>query len=188
MNKISINLNPRREKIESVIAQNIIPFIPFMVLAAGVLFAIILILNFILLGKVNIYNSYNKKWRQWKDKAQLVAGIKKEMEELTAEKEEFGKITIPRYQIAMIFDDIFAVLPKNIWFQQLNFTEDSLNIKGYVVMWNEDYLTSLVDNFIRPLKGRKYFSSKFGKINVGESKKQIFNETEVLEFSVECAN
>jgi hypothetical protein len=89
--------------------------------------------------------------------------------------------------MADIFEDIFSSLPKNIWFNNISLKKDILDIRGYVVKLDEDYLVSL-EKFINNLKAKQNFSSRFKKINIKDSQKNDFHGAEVLEFYIECTN
>ena len=85
----------------------------------------------------------------------------------------------------LIFQGIFHSLPKNVWFESLDFKSGAINLKGYVVKWGEDYLVSL-DGFVNSLREQEYFSSKFSNMSIRESKKSNFNGVETLKFIIEC--
>ncbi|MDD4954601.1 MAG: PilN domain-containing protein, partial [Candidatus Omnitrophica bacterium] len=93
----------------------------------------------------------------------------------------------PKNQIPDIFEDVFSSLPKNIWFSSMNLKKNTLDIRGYVDKVDEDYLVSL-EKLGNNLKSKKYFGSKFKKINIKDSQKKEFNGMEVLEFYIECAS
>ncbi|UCD15811.1 MAG: hypothetical protein JSV34_01825 [Candidatus Omnitrophota bacterium] len=188
MNKICINLNPRKEKVESIILQRIVSYTPFVALGAIVVFAAILILSLFIFFKINTYNAYKQQWAQNGDKYAQISKIKKEAKRLTEEVKVLRQMTTPDTHIVKILEDVFNVLPQNVWFKDLTFRQGALNLEGYVVAWQEDYLISLVDKFIKPLKRREYFPSKFKKVNLKHSQRTAFYGIEVLEYSIECKN
>jgi Tfp pilus assembly protein PilN len=187
MNKININLNPRREEEGSLLTQKIISYFPLVVLVAAGFLILILVFQLIIFFKINTYNHYKNQWQNWEEKFNLITKIKKETVSLMQEKKEFDRITTPHIMIADILSDIFSSLPENIWFKTLAFRENSLILEGYVVKWDEDYLISL-DKFINSLKNRKYFSDIFKKINIKSSQKEKFNGVEVIGFNIECTS
>ncbi|MCK9574322.1 MAG: PilN domain-containing protein [Candidatus Omnitrophica bacterium] len=184
MDNIYINLSPKQKKEENIFLKNF-----FYYGGVGVFFllAVIVILVIFIVIRASVYKYEDIKWSKWKDKYETISKIKKDLAALDGDRNEFKKILTPKNQMAKIFGDIFSSLPKNIWFNSMSMKKDTLDIRGYVVKIDEDYLVSL-EKFINNLKAKKYFSSKFQKINIKDSQKNDFNGAEVLEFYVECAN
>jgi len=188
MNKIVINLNPKKEMASSEVLQNVVAYTPLAILIAAAFLILFLGLQIVSLKKLHTNNVYNKKWSQWDQRHESIQTIKKEITNLGNEKDDLQKVTTPKYKIEVISEDIFASLPKNIWFHHLNFYKGTLSLKGYVARWGddtEDYLV-ILDKFINSLRGKSYFSSKFNKMNIKESQRTNFNGVEVLEFTIEC--
>lgn len=186
MDKIHINLNPRKPKGQNETLEKIAGYSPFVGLAAAGVFVLIFILYLIVFVRGGICRGYERKWSQWEEKFNVMNQIKIEGQKIKAEKDALEKVATSRNQMADILSDVFEVLPKNIWFKSLNFREEKFSLEGYVAAWKEDYLVSLVDKFINPLKAKPYFSSKFGKVNLKESKRDNFYGVEVLYFNIEC--
>ena len=90
-----------------------------------------------------------------------------------------------KHDIVLILGDVSSSLPKNIWFDGLNFKGETIDIRGYVVGWDEDYLISL-DGFINSLREKDYFASKFSRVNIRKSTRERYNGVEALKFSIEC--
>lgn len=183
--KVTINLNPKKENPSEEVLQNIGTYTPLAGLAAAVVFVIVLLLQVFILVRAQSYNAYTRKWQDWSDEANLLRKAKSEVSLFQAEKQQLQALMVPKYMLALVLDDIFLSLPKNIWFDDLNFKEGSIDLKGYVVRWREDYLISL-DKFINALRQKKYFSSRFKKMNITKSQKTDFNGVEVLQFTIEC--
>lgn len=184
MDNIYINLSPKRKKEENIFLKD---FSHYAGLAAFFLLAIIIILVVFIVIRASVYKYEDIKWSKWKEKYETISKMKKDISGLESDRNEFKKILTPKNQMAKIFEDIFSALPKNIWFNNMGLKKDTLDIRGYVVKIDEDYLVSL-EKFINNLKAKEYFSSRFKKINIKDSQKNDFNGAEVLEFYVECAN
>ena len=188
MNKIIVNLNPKKERVSSEVLQNVVAYTPLAILTAAVFLILTLGLQIVSLKKMHTNGVYNKKWARWSQKYKLIQAIKMEIANLENEKSVLQKVTTPKYKVETILEDIFAALPRNIWFYDLNFDKEILSLKGYVARWgeaSEDYLVFL-DKFINSLREKSYFSSRFNKMNIKESQKTNFNGIEVLEFTIEC--
>jgi len=184
MDKIYINLSPKQKREENALLKKISYYISLCTL---LLLVIIIALGVLIGIKASVYKYDEIKWAKWKEKYTTLGGIKQDIVNLENEKNEFKKLLTPKNQMSDIFEDIFSSLPKNIWFNNMDLKKDTLDIRGYIVKIDEDYLISL-EKFINNLKAKEYFSSRFKKINIKDSQKKDFNGAEVLEFYVECAN
>lgn len=185
MKKISINLNPQKENVTAAVLEKIVSYTPLAGLTAVLVLVLIVFLQMFVFKQTYDYSKYNKKWRMWEGKYEEMKKIKKGIAKLEKEKNKLEEIAAPKYDIVFILEDIFSSLPKNIWFEKLEFEKGAINLRGYVVTWDEDYLVSL-DRFINSLRENEYFSSKFIKLSIKESKRTIFNGVETLKFIIEC--
>lgn len=184
MEKIVINLNPQKQNPENPFLEQGMPYAMLTAVGLGV----VLVVGGIFLAiQTGMLVHYRLEWQKWADKFQTLDTIKKEIVTLEGERNEFNKIITPQSQIARILRDVFISLPKNIWFEQLIFKKNSINLKGYVVKVGDDYLASL-DKFIDALSEKKYFASKFSKVTIKSSQKKSYNGVEALEFVIECVN
>lgn len=185
MRKISINLSPQKENITSAMLQRAVSYMPLVGLTAVIVLALLLFLQVFIVKQTYTYNGYEKKWRKWEGKYNLIKSIKGEVTGLKEEKRKLEEVATPEHDIVLILGDIFSSLPKNIWFRGLNFKGETINMRGYVAGWNEDYLISL-EGFINSLREKDYFSSKFNRINIRKSARENYNGVETLKFSIEC--
>ena len=185
MKKISINLSPQKEDVTSVVLQKMISYTPTVGLSLVVFSALLLLLQIFIAKQTYTYGGCEKKWEGLEDKYNLIEGIKEEIRALEEEKQKLEKVATPEHNIVLILGDIFSSLPKNIWFDGLNFKGETIDMRGYVVGWNEDYLISL-DGFINSLREKDYFSLKFSRVNIKKSAKEKYNGAETLKFSIEC--
>ncbi len=184
MDKIYINLNPKQKKEKSDFLKE---FLYYVAISTVILLAVLVVLWIFIGIRASIYKYEGVKWSKWKEKYETIDRIKKDISVLEGDKIEFKKILTPKNKIAGIFADIFSSLPKNIWFNNISLKKDILDIRGYVVKLDEDYLVSL-EKFINNLKAKQNFSSRFKKINIRDSQKNDFHGAEVLEFYIECVN
>lgn len=184
MDKIYINLSPKQKKEGNAALRNISYYIS---IGIFVLLVIIVALGILIAVRASVYEYNNVRWAKWKEKYATLDKIKQGIRSLENDKNDFKKLLTPKNQMSNIFADIFSSLPKNIWFNSMNLKKDTLDIRGYVVKVDEDYLVSL-EKFVNNLKAKEYFSSRFKKINIKDSQKKEFNGAEILEFYVECTN
>lgn len=185
MTKIEINLSPQKAKASSQILRSITSYTPLLALVAIGVLVLIFFLQVVALKKTHSERVYAKKWQGWVQREQSLKKIKSENVDLEKEEKTLKEILDSKHEAAAVLEDIYTALPKNIWFKEMSFRNDFINIKGYVVNWNEDYMLSL-DKFINSLVKNTSFSSKFGRINIKQSQKANYNGVEVLDFVVEC--
>ncbi|MCM8819668.1 MAG: hypothetical protein NC925_02620 [Candidatus Omnitrophica bacterium] len=185
MGKININLIPKQESQESALFENIRTYKTLSITIFLFTTALLIILYLFVFIRIASLNSYTKKWKGWQPHFNEIAKIKKQIAELENSKKELERITTPDVFISKVFEDIFYALPENIWFEKLIYEKKGLNLKGYVVKLDEDYMISL-DKFIKGLNSKKYFSNIFKRVNVKGSSKENFFGIEVLSFEIEC--
>ena len=185
MKKIVINLSPKKEKITGVILQNMVSYTPLAGVITSFVLILILLLQLFIFRQNYEYKNYNQRWKKWESKYNSIKKIKEEISRLKEEKGEIEEITTSQYDIVFVLSDVFSSLPKNVWFKELIFKEGSIDLKGYVVIWGEDYLISL-DRFINSLREKEYFVSRFSKVDIKESQKVTFNGLETTKFIIEC--
>ncbi len=185
MEKVSINLNPKAEINQHKFLQNLSQYSPFLAWGIVLLLIFIILFYLLLVFRANVYKGYQKKWKDWQARFEELEGIKKEIDQLEKEKMDLSGLSTPTLRMAQVLAELFAVLPKNIWFEDLVYRKGSLGLKGYAVRWKEDYLVSL-DKFIGGLKKKEYFSSLFKRIEIRGTQRTNFNGVEVLEFNLEC--
>ena len=185
LSKIIINLNPKKEQSSGVFLEKFISFAPLVILLSIIILIVLLLLQLFIVGQIRGVNIKRAEWKEWENKSSEINLIKSDISILQEEKLRLENVVNPKNDIALIIGEIYSSLPKNIWFSKLSFTEENIEIKGYVVKWQEDYLAS-VDKFIKNLINKEYFKSKFEKVNMTGSDQIEFNGVEVLGFSVKC--
>jgi Tfp pilus assembly protein PilN len=185
MKKISINLSPQKETVATALLERVVSYTPSVGLTAVLVLAIIIFLQMFVFKQAYQYSGYSRKWKQWEGKYRELKKIKEGTAELEEEKQKLEEVATAEYDIVRILDDIFSALPGNIWFEGLEFKEGFINLRGYAVTWGEDYLVSL-EGFINSLRKREYFSSRYNKVSIRESKRTSLNGVETLKFIIEC--
>ncbi|MDD3296344.1 MAG: hypothetical protein PHU64_03180 [Candidatus Omnitrophica bacterium] len=185
LKKIYINLNPQKKEAANLTLQNFSNYTPLIGLAAAVVLVIIILLQAVGLRKMYTARIYRNEWLEWEDRASLIKDVKSETALLNKEKESLQEVLTPKYEMVFLLEDIFSSLPKNIWFEGFVLDKDFLDLRGYVVRWQEDHLVSL-DKFINSLRKKKYFSSVFSKVKIKNSQIDKVNGVEVLRFFIEC--
>jgi len=185
MKKVVINLSPQKYKTSNLKLENITTYLPLVAIAAAIGLGLVLLLQLVGLKKAHTYAGKVKAWRQWEEKAKVLQEIKGQISALETERDALNKALTPGYQMSKLLGDIFSSLPKNIWFQSFKLKEEALEIQGYVVKWNQDYLASL-DSFIGALREKEYFLSTFSILEIRESQKDDVNGVEALKFIIQC--
>ena len=181
MEKIIINLNPKKidDKLDIVLS--------YQPLIKGFLklFSFFILLLFILIFINSLrYSNYKKIYKILEPDFNRINNIKKELSTLEKKVSELKNIVTPKVFVSDILEDIYLSLPENIWLENLDY-KDFINIKGYVVKLNEDPLIS-INKFIDNLKKRNFYKI-FKKISIRGSNKTTFYGVDVLEFNLQCA-
>lgn len=185
MRKIEINLNPQKTKASDEVMRSVTSFTPLMGLFTIIALVFIFFLQIVALKKTHSERVLAKKWQTWAKRSQLLKEIKDDIAALEEEEEKLKKTLVADQKTAATLEGIYSALPPNIWFKDLNFKNDFVNIQGYVVKWDEDYLISL-DKFINSLSANALFYSRFSKVNIKQSQITNYNGVEVLDFIIEC--
>ena len=185
MNKIVINLNPRKSNASQGLITNILAYVPLLALAIGAVFVVIVLLQVFAFQKQHALSGQQAKWAERHDDDKLIKRLKDSIAKLEKEKNLAAAVLTPDNQADRLLEDLYAALPKNIWLDDLQFKEGLLNLRGNVVRWEEDDLLSL-DKFIKGLRASQYFSSRFSKVNIKQSQKANIRGVDVLRFTLEC--
>lgn len=185
MKRIVIDLNPDKKHALGENVQRVINFTPVLVLLSLGIFVLLVILQAAIIQKKHKLNESTIQEESWQEKANVIQLLKTEIFELEKEKNILREVIVSEDEVAKILNDIFSSMPKNIWFDSFNFNGEIISLAGYVVKWKEDSLASL-EKFIGSLGNKQYFSSKFKRAHIVDSKKVDFNGVEVLKFNIEC--
>jgi hypothetical protein len=108
MDRIYINLSPKKEKTENAILQQVSYY---MLLGVAFVFGLVILLAIFLFVRIAVCKHYESRWAKWKQQYTSLSVIKNELSSLQNEKNEFIKILTPQTQMAKIFSDVFSSLP-----------------------------------------------------------------------------
>ncbi len=183
--KIQINLYPYQQKEENKYLTIMEKYAPF-VLLGGVGLILFNIIIFLLTSWLSFpYRNLSKEWKQLQPKVEQINSLKKELENLELKKKIYTSLVTYKVDISHALADVYDSLPKNIWFDNINFDEDKIIFVGYAVLWKESPLAS-IDKFIKRLKKTEYFSKIFCHIHLRSSRKIELYGKEAMKFEVEC--
>ena len=79
MNKITINLNPKKENIAQEILEKLTSYTPFVGLAALVVLVLFFLLQLAILKKSYTHHVYSKKWQEWGERSNSIIDLKAEI-------------------------------------------------------------------------------------------------------------
>jgi len=185
MKKIEINLYPYTSDKDKGFLKLIEKYFPIALLAFFVLIAINIILFLIIIFSYLPYNNLSKNWKKLSPQATTISSLKEELKSLKDKKEKYQELLSSKIEVSHIFADIFTSLPKNIWLEEINFSNGFMGFVGYVVEWKEDYSVS-INKFIKNLKEKDYFFNTFKYINPKRNVKMKLAGREIMKFEVEC--
>ena len=185
MKKIEINLYPHQPKEENKYIEAVEKYTPFALLAVIGFLVVNLILFSATASMSFPYRKLNLRWKQLQPKIKEVEKVRKELNSLVAEKKEYHRILEYKINAAHMLADVYASLPENIWLSKVSLNNNVLHISGCAVAWKKSALVS-VDIFTKRLRKAKYFSSIFHKVDIKNSRRDIFNSREIMRFDIEC--
>jgi Tfp pilus assembly protein PilN len=187
MKKITINLYPFQQGEESPLNKVAAQYIPLFLLALAVL----VVINIGAFALANVFEMSRASLANT-DKSLLpsvknIQDLKTELETHTKEKKDYQSIAMAQIKMARIMADLYAAMPKNVWLRSFSFDKTSITLDGAVVKWKEEPMASL-DKFIKDLNKRDYFASQFQGAGVKNYRKGKAQNTETIDFTIECGH
>ncbi|MFH1767731.1 MAG: hypothetical protein ABH858_01035 [Candidatus Omnitrophota bacterium] len=187
MNKVHVNLCPYENKEENKVLGFVAKYIQY-VFFLLVLLVIGNILIFITTSTTRLpLISLEKTWKNLSSHIDEIDQLKKQKEVLAAEKKSYEGLRTNDILFHKIFISVFDSMPMNVWLQTARFDNNSLDLIGYVVRWQEKNVVSL-DGFIKNLKSNDYFKKTFNNITLKSSRKRTLGGRDIIEFRIECNN
>jgi len=187
MKKITINLSPFKKQEASPLTKALNPHIPLILLVL----AIFILLNVLVFTLANIFNvsliSLENTHKNLSPSVKDVQTLKDTLAAQIKEKKDYQTILVPEIQLARILADTYAAVPKNVWLKSLTFDKNSLALEGSVVKWKEESMATL-DKFIKDLNKQTYFVSVFKNSGLKNYKKNKIQNTETIDFALECSH
>jgi len=187
MKKITINLYPFQQGEESLLNKTVAQYIPLFLLAL----VILVVLNIGAFALANVFEmsraSLANTDKSLVPSVKNIQDLKTELESRVKEKKDYQSISTAQVKIARIMADIYAAMPKNIWLRSFSFDKAAVMLDGAVVKWKEEPIASL-DKFIKDLSKKDYFSSQFKSAGVKNYRKGKVQNTETIDFTIECGH
>jgi len=185
MKKITINLYPFQQGEEAPFNKIIGRYVPLLLLAAIVLIVLnvgaFMLANVVEISRVSLENTNKNLAPSIKD----IQDLKDVLEAETKEKQDYQSVLTAQTQISRIMADVYAAMPKNIWLRSFTFEKGTLILEGVVVKWKEEQMASL-DKFIKDLNKKTYFSSQFKNTGIKNYRKGKTQNTETIDFMIDC--
>lgn len=184
MKKININLNPKKADNLSGIFAKALNYTPLLVLAV-IFFALVLgAVETVSRVKSGRHKNLNDVWRQWEPKHREIVNVKREISALERQGKQIGELMLPQVDGIVLLEGLSSFLPDNIWLESLRFKDNSAQIRGYIVRWEEDTLASL-EKFINRLREDESFKDNFKEVNIRDTQRVSFRGREVTQFFLE---
>ncbi len=184
MKKLKINLNPKKLTIFEQGFASVLNYLPLLILLVVFFSLVIGGIKAISLARTRQQSYLERSWQEWEPKYDQITSIKRRVSFLENQQEKLKKITSPKKTGIILLESVFFALPKNIWLEDFYFEDKLVQMKGYVVRWEQDSLASL-EEFIGRLRAKKEFKEKFQKIDF-KTRKTDFRGREVTQFFIEC--
>ena len=187
MKKITINLYPFQRGEESPLNKIVARYKPLLLLALAVLTVINIgafaLANIFEMSRASLANTEKSLAPSVKN----IQGLKDALEAGVKEKKDYQSVLTAQTKITLIMADVYAAMPKNIWLRSFSFDRDTVMLEGAVVKWKEEPMTSL-DKFIKGLSKKDYFASQFKNASVKNYRKGKIQNTETIDFMIECSH
>jgi len=185
MGKVKINLYPYQDRQENKYLGIMVQYAPFVLLGAGGLILLNIIIFLFTSWLSFPYHRLNKEWKELQPKVEDISSLKKELDDLKLKKKLYMSLVTYKVDISHALADVYASLPKNIWFDRISFHEDTITLVGYAVKWKQFPFAS-IDRFIKKLRKSEYFSKVFSRINLRSSRRVDLYGRIVMKFEIEC--
>lgn len=184
MKKIKINLNPRKVDDSGGSFARALNYTPLLLLAV-IFFALIFgVVEVVSQVKARRYKNISLTWQEWEPKHREIVNMKREISALERQEKRLEELMFAQDAGIILLEGLFSFLPDNIWLESLRFGGNSAQIRGYIVRWEEDALSSL-EKFINNLMEDKDFKDNFKEVNVRETQRVRFRGREVTQFFLE---
>jgi len=185
MKKITINLYPFQQADEPPLNKTLAHYIPAVILVLILLIIVNIgafaLANIFEMSRASLENTNKNLAPSIKD----IQELKDALEAQIKEKKDYQSISTTRIQATRIMAEVYGSMPKNIWLRSFSFDRDTLALEGTVVKWKEEQMASL-DKFIKDLNKKDYFVSQFKNANVKDYRKGKVQNTETIDFVIEC--
>lgn len=185
MKKISINFCPYSDFKVKKFSQILEKYFPFVFLGSIALVLVNILLAVLITLSHLPLNNLNQEWIRVKPQSEAISVLKTEVEALILQKQEYLDLISKEMEISQFFSNIFNVLPKNIWFNNITLKDRRVEITGYVVEWKED-MSSSITRFITNLQAQEYFKKVFKDINPKGRRTIDLYGRKIMRFEVEC--
>lgn len=185
--RIGINLYPYKEE-KSNKAVGFIDSNFSIIFLIGLILALLNFLIFVI-GQLSFFPAHeaNKSWKKVEVKAKELEQLKNDLVVLRGKKTTYSDLVKPNISMARILDDVYSSMPKNVWLIAVDFKDKKLEFVASAVEW-KNLLSESVDQFIKNLKSKEYFSSKFSKIELKGRRIMKMYGNKIIKFEVECKN
>lgn len=184
MEKIKINLNPKAKNTGNQSLSKFFDYTPLLAIVVVFLALVWLLSGLILLIRVADRNRLTAAWQELRPQNDRLLEIKRQISGLEMKKRNLKAAKLAG-EGGVLLENLFLALPENIWLTNLQIKENSVEINGYALIWQEDALVSL-ERLVNNLAQDVLFGEKFKNIAIRSTRKDEFRGREVVRFFLEC--
>ena len=106
---------------------------------------------------------------------------KAEIKELENKVSVLQKVLGRRVSMTDLFSALVAAVPRGLWLEHFNFSDDGLVVQGTVVSKSGDEMT-LIGKFLQDLKSSSAFATVFSRIELNSVQRRTIKMYDVVDF------
>ncbi len=142
----------------------------------------------LILGSVTITAVAGQKkveaeWKEKEPQYKKIVELKEEVKELESGYNSLNQLTNPAVSFSKVLYVIYKNLPNNIWFENIDFTNQALNVRGKALDFKEEAPLSL-KRYVDYLKSSD-ITQRFSQINIKAQEMRRTGDKQVLSFMLE---
>lgn len=154
--------------------------------AVFVSIVVLLVILHLLLAVVWVYKKaqivYLKRaWAQLDMQYKSSSAFKKEIQDLLAKIRNVETVVARQVSLTEVLSGLNAAVPKWLWLDRFNFSNQRLVIQGSVVSMTQNEMT-IIGKFLQDLKSSKAISDSFPKIELTSVQRRLIRNYDVVDF------
>jgi Tfp pilus assembly protein PilN len=122
-----------------------------------------------------------RAWAQLDTQYKNSSSFKKEIQDLLAKIRNVETVVTRQVSLTEILSGLNAAVPKWLWLDRFNFSEQRLVIQGSVISMTQNEMT-IIGKFLQDLKSNITISNSFSKIELTSVQRRLIRNYDVVDF------
>lgn len=182
---IEINLLPSSLKKRINILAYIGEVLPYAVLAVLIILLFNLLLGALIAKRAVHLKTVEAQWKKQEPRFKDIKALKQTIANLNKSYEDIGKFSYSYVNFSQAMYLLYKSLPPNVWFRELNYQNDILEVKGAALDFEKDASVSLKE-YLTQLQNE--ITSSFAFIDIKSQELRRVKDRNVLYFILELKN